>query len=149
MTQCPKCKTELEPTALKCTECGTRVASVCKNCGTINPINYTNCSNCNNVLIRICPDCKAANLPEATSCRKCGKDFTIQPISPPHYSAEKNSQQKVKAELIEAIKDVNFKIITLCGDSGTGKNLILRYVMNELKSPNLIWLTGTCTQLTQ
>lgn len=147
--QCPKCKTELESNALKCNVCGTRVASVCKNCGYINPITAIECSNCNNTLLRICPECNSANLPEAEACRKCGKDFKLTTIEPPKYNAEKNSQQKVKSDLIQAIKQGGISVITLSGESGTGKNLILRYVINELKNSSVVWLTGNCTQVTQ
>lgn len=148
--QCPKCKTELNNKTLKCPECGTRVASVCKNCGTVNSITATECSTCNRILLRICPDCNAANLPEANKCRKCGKDLTVQhTIKKPEYSAEKSSQQKVKSKLTDAIKDGNCNIITLNGDSGCGKNLLLRYVINDLKNSKLVWLMGSCTQISQ
>ena len=33
--QCPKCKTELDSKTLKCSNCGTRIASICKICGHI------------------------------------------------------------------------------------------------------------------
>lgn len=147
--QCPKCKTELESTTLKCNVCGTRVASVCKKCGHINPITAIECINCNNTLLRICPECNSANLPEAEVCRKCGKDFKVSAIEPPKYNAEKNSQQKVKSDLIQAIKQGGISVITLCGESGTGKNLIIRYAINELKNANVVWLAGNCTQVSQ
>ena len=51
--------------------------------------------------------------------------------------------------LLDAIKDADTSIITLSGDSGSGKNLVLRYVINDLKNAKLIWLQGTCTQVTQ
>lgn len=148
--QCPKCKKEIEEHSLKCVHCGTRLASVCKECGTINPITATECSNCHKVLLKICTECGAANLPDAKSCRKCGFEFVkIQNIPRPEYSVEKMSQQKAKAQLIEKIKDGNTRIIHLAGESGVGKNLVLRYAINDLKNANLIWLLGSCTQVTQ
>ena len=148
--QCPKCKTEVNNKLLKCSSCGTRIASICKDCGMINPINATECSRCHKVLLKICSECGAANLPEAKSCRKCKIEF-VNPniIKKPEYTAEMNSQQKVKTKLLEAIKNGKTSVISLCGESGSGKNLVVRYVMNDLKSANLIWLTGTCTQITQ
>ncbi len=148
--QCPKCKSEIEDNTLKCPSCGAKVASVCKDCGTINPITAKECSNCHKVLIRICTECGAANLPEAKACRKCGFEFVKPKYNPkPEYTAEMNSQQKVKAKLLDSIKDANTKIITLTGESGCGKNLVLRYTINELKNAKLIWLLGTCSQVTQ
>lgn len=148
--QCPKCKSEIKDNSLKCANCGARVALVCKNCGQINPITATECSGCHKVLIKICTECGAANVPEAKSCRKCGIEFVKPKFSPkPEYSASKSSQQKVKAKLLDAIKDCDSKIITINGESGLGKNLVLRYTINELKNAKLIWLLGTCTQVTQ
>ncbi len=148
--QCPKCKSEIKDNSLKCANCGARVALVCKNCGQINPITATECSGCHKVLIKICTECGAANVPEAKSCRKCGIEFVKPKFSPkPEYSASKSSQQKVKAKLLDAIKDCDSKFITINGESGLGKNLVLRYTINELKNAKLIWLLGTCTQVTQ
>jgi ribosomal protein L40E len=66
---------------------------------------------------KICDSCGAANLPNVKSCRKCGASFKemnkkeekITPV----YQGDYNSQQKVKAKLIEAIKNADTKIITV------------------------------------
>lgn len=151
--QCPKCKKEIEENSLKCSFCGAKAGSLCKDCGSYNPITATECANCGKVLLKICTECRAANLPDAKKCRKCGIEFTkpeiiadkVQPV----YFATMNSQQKIKAKLLEGIKDADKKIITLSGESGIGKNLVLRYSINDLKNAKLIWLLGTCTQITQ
>ncbi|MBE7711485.1 MAG: zinc ribbon domain-containing protein [Cyanobacteria bacterium SIG31] len=152
--QCPKCKKEIENNSLKCNFCKTKVASVCKDCGNINPITALNCSNCGKILLKICDECGAANLPNSTVCRKCGKSMVIEQQNKPQseqfvYSATMNSQQKIKAKLLEGIKNAESKIITLSGTSGLGKSLVLRYVINDLKNAKLVWLPGTCTQVTQ
>lgn len=148
--QCPKCKSEIKDNSLKCANCGARVALICKNCGHINSITETVCTNCNKVLIKFCSSCGAANVPEARTCRKCGNEFVKPKFTQKvEYSSTKISQQKAKAKLLDAIKDGNTRIITLNGESGVGKNLVLRYTINELKNANLIWLLGTCSQVTQ
>ena len=137
--QCPKCKKEIEDNSLRCSFCNTKVASVCKHCGTVNPINALECSNCHSILLKKCSECGAVNFPNAKTCRKCGFEFVKPKLNQkPVYSPEMNSQQKVKARLIEAIKDGNSTIITLRGDSGSGKNLVLRYAANELKNAKII-----------
>ena len=149
---CPKCKREIEQNSLKCSYCGIKLGSLCKNCGTYNSINKTECAKCGNVLLRICSECNSANLPDAKSCRKCGIQFVTEfdkkTVIKPQYNVA-NSQQKVKEKLIEGIKDADLKIITLSGESGSGKNLVLRHAINELKNARLIWLLGTCSQVTQ
>ena len=148
--QCPRCKKENIKNVLKCEHCGTKIASVCKTCGTINSITSVECSGCHKVLLKICPDCGAANIPAAKHCRKCQKELVKQDNSSGlKYKAETNSQQKVRQSFVGAIKDVNQKIITINAESGLGKNLVLRYVINDLKGANIIWLSSTCTQLTQ
>ena len=152
--QCPKCKQEIEDNSLKCSFCGAKVGSLCKSCGTYNLITATECSGCGKTLLKICQHCGSANLPNAKFCRKCQSEFETpkeesKPIEIPVYSATTYSQQKVKTKLLEAIKDADSKIITICGESGLGKNLVLRYSINELKNAKLIWLLGTCTQITQ
>lgn len=151
--QCPKCKKEIEENSLKCNFCGARVGTICKNCNTYNLITATECSGCGTALLKICSECGAANLPDAKECRKCGMEFISEEskaeLLQPIYFASMNSQQKIKAKLLEGIKDADSKVITLSGESGVGKNLVLRYTINELKNAKLIWLMGTCTQITQ
>ena len=153
--QCPKCKKEIDDNSIKCSNCGTKVAHACKNCGAVNPIRAKECAKCHAVLLKICTECGSANLPEASFCRKCGVEFVNSGVKTKkkavnaEYHSEKLSQQKAKANLLDAIKDADSSIITLKGESGCGKNLIIRYVANELKNANIIWLNGTCTQITQ
>ena len=156
--QCPKCKKEINDNSLKCKYCGAKVASKCKKCGAINPIRTIECTNCHSVLLKICTECGSANLPDSKACRKCGLAFvdgnnekqkTEKGSSIGEYRAERLSQQKARLTLIDAIKDADSSIITLNGESGSGKSLILRYAVNELKSAKIVWLTGTCTQITQ
>ena len=151
--QCPRCKKEIEDNSLICSFCNTKVGSLCKDCNTYNLITATECSQCGKKLLKICTECGSANLPNSNSCRKCGMEFLAEEeqeeLLHPIYFASLNSQQKIKAKLIEGIKDADIRIITLCGESGLGKNLILRSTISELKNAKLIWLMGTCTQTTQ
>ena len=155
--QCPKCKKDLDAKSVKCDRCGTRVATVCKKCGTVNPIRATECSNCHEVLLKICTECGSANLPNAKSCRKCGVEFVVKSNEQDSSAKTRNrenrmeykSQQKIKSALLDAIKDPDSTVISLNGDSGSGKNLVIRYVVNDLKKAKLVWLHGTCTQVTQ
>jgi ribosomal protein L40E len=102
--QCPKCKNEISAQSLKCEKCGTRVATVCKTCGTINPIRATECQQCHTALLKICTECGSANLPDAQFCRKCGVEFVHSGSVPKktrktlsvEYQAETFSQQKAK-----------------------------------------------------
>ena len=150
---CPKCKNEIEDNSLICPECNTKIGSFCKDCGNYNLITAEECSGCGKKLLRICSECGAANLPDSKICRKCGIEFlskeSEEELLQPIYFADMNSQQKVKSLLIEGLKDPEKKIITICGENGSGKNLVIRYAINELKDAKIAWLFGTCTQITQ
>ena len=150
---CPKCKAEIEDKSIVCNECGAKIGGLCKDCGAYNLINAEKCSVCGKELLKICTECGAANLPNADKCRKCGIVFNLEPMVDSQvklqYNYKLNSQQRAKARLLEGINNVDCKIITLSGDSGCGKNLVLRSAINELKESKLIWLMGTCTQTTQ
>ena len=151
--QCPKCKKEIKENSLKCDFCNTKVGSFCKKCNTYNIITSKNCINCNEPLLRICTECHSANLPNAKKCRKCGIEFINEEyqkdIKTPIHFANMQSQQKVKAQLYDGIKNAESRVITLSGESGVGKNLVLRYVISELRNAKLIWMLGTCSQNSQ
>ena len=151
--RCPRCKKEIKNNSIKCDYCNAKIGTICTDCSTYNPITAAVCSHCGKTLLKICSECNSANLPDAKSCRKCGIDFISEEeqaeLKQPIYFASTISQQKVKAKLIERIKDGDKKIITLSGESGCGKNLVLRHAIYELKNAKLIWLMGTCTQITQ
>lgn len=150
---CPKCKKEIEENSLRCDFCGTKVGSLCKKCGSYNMITAPTCSNCGNELLKICTECGAANLPDSEFCRKCKiefvslKDAISTTFSTSHVNL--NNQQKIKEKFVEGIKDSDFRVITIGGESGVGKNLVLRSGINELKNAKLIWMFGSCTQITQ
>ena len=75
---CPKCKTEISQTAIRCTNCGVKVRSKCPSCGLLNKVNALTCSKCNHELLRKCSSCGAYNLPTAKRCRKCSTSLIIR-----------------------------------------------------------------------
>ena len=150
---CPKCKKEIDDNSLKCSHCGVKIGSLCPKCGAYNLLTSIECSKCGKELLKICSECGAANLPNSKKCRKCEIEFVkkeeAQEKFQPVYSASMSSQQKIKAKLVEGIKDADVRIITVCGESGLGKNIVLRSAISELKNAKLIWLFGSCTQISQ
>lgn len=74
---CPKCKTEINETALRCPDCGVKVRSKCPACGTLNKANALKCVNCDKELLRRCSACGAFNLPASAVCRKCSNELVI------------------------------------------------------------------------
>ena len=140
---CPKCKKEIDNNTLICTHCSAKVASACKKCGTYNLITSTECSCCGEVLIQICPNCGAANLPKTISCRKCGKTFfkenTLNQANIPVYQANSNSQQKIKAKIVEAIKNADTKVITISGERA--RETVLMCLPGRVLSRSILGIT--------
>ena len=164
---CPKCKNEIPENSLKCSVCGTRVGRLCPNCKTHNVLTAHKCKNCGQELLKTCPNCGAANTTKSTECRRCGavlnkvlgqqKDVKQEEKvikkntiidSMPKYEAVYYSQTTAKDKLKEAVLNPEKKVIALTGDSGVGKNLVIRFVSGELKDSGLVWLNGTCSDNT-
>lgn len=156
---CPQCKTEISDESLKCPNCGAKVGRVCPNCKAHNPLTAHKCKNCDFVLLKMCPNCGATNMSKSTTCRRCGaslvaKDSDSQSEVPkksavvdvmPKYEAVYYSQQKAKDKLKENVLDDNIRVISILGDSGAGKSLVVKFVSSELKDDNTVWLTGKCS----
>ena len=157
---CPKCKNEIQENNLKCEACGTRVGRLCPNCKTHNVVTAHKCKNCGFELLKSCPNCGATNTSKATSCRRCGASFNKQKETKksessvivdvmPKYEAVYYNQKEAQDKLKEAVLSSDIKIIALNGESGAGKNLVIRFVATELKDSGVVWLTGKCTPHTK
>lgn len=168
---CPKCKKEIPEKALKCEFCGARIATFCKKCRAYNSIYNLNCVSCNNQLLKVCPSCKSVNLPNSSTCRKCNHVFApqqdvekikeIATVEEPkeveepqetinlNYDTELHSQQRAKEILVEGLTSLDKKIISLSGQQGIGKSIVLKSVMHELKEHEVTILFGECSAITQ
>ena len=157
---CPKCKKEIPASSLKCDNCGTRVGRVCPNCKEHNVVTAYQCKKCGYELLKNCTNCGATNVSKAKTCRRCGavlsddakskevvspadKNVTID--SMPKYEAVYYNQQDAKEKLKEALISHSKKVIALTGDSGAGKNIVIKFATEELQDKNFIWLTGKCS----
>jgi len=164
---CPKCKTELKENSLKCDNCGARVGRICPNCKTHNIVTAHKCKNCGFELLKTCPNCGAANTSKAATCRRCGafldkkhepakvQEENIVPKkntvidSMPKYEAVYYTQKNAKDKLKESVLNPEIKVIAVNGESGVGKNLVIRFVSTELKDNGIVWLTGKCSPHTK
>jgi len=66
-----------------------------------------------------------------------------------HVSPEGHTQQKAKELLIGGLLSQDKKILSLSGAKGSGKSIVLKSAMHELKDSEIVWLLGECSAITQ
>lgn len=147
--KCPICKKKVPDDTLKCPHCNARTGFTCKHCGTVNSIFNFTCTNCGKEILKRCSNCNSVNFPDSQKCRKCGFVFeqTIQEEEIPFYRPNLVSQKSAKNILVRGILSKDKQIFSLSGGKGTGKSLVLKTTIHELKS--FTWLYGKCTPITQ
>ncbi len=64
-------------------------------------------------------------------------------------SAESTSQLQAKELLKKAIIAQEVKILSLSGAKGSGKSVVLKTAIHELKDSEMVWLSGECSAITQ
>ncbi len=147
---CPICKKTIPDNTLKCPYCKARTGLICKKCGTINSLFEYNCKKCGTEILKLCPNCSSVNFPNTDKCRKCGYSFEKPAITDNitlEYCANMVSQQSAKELIIKGISSPEKKIFSICGEKGSGKSLVLKTIVKELK--DYLWLYGKCTPITQ
>lgn len=147
---CPTCKKQIPDNTLKCPYCKTRTGLICRNCNTVNSLFDYKCKNCGTEILKSCPNCGSVNLPESHKCRKCSYMFKKTDISDKinlEYPANLISQQSAKNILSRGIKSNDKKIFSLSGAKGSGKSLVLKSIMQDLKEYSFLY--GKCTPITQ
>ena len=65
------------------------------------------------------------------------------------YSPNLFTQSSAKNILVNTLLNTSVSIISLSGDSGIGKNIVLRATIEELKENQFVWLIGKSTPLSQ
>lgn len=154
--KCPVCKKTIPDNTLKCPYCKTRTGLICKNCNTVNSVFDLKCRTCGNEILKICPNCSSVNFPDSKKCRKCGYSFEEIPKEIEQeeeikleYPANLISQESAKNVLIKGILSRDKKIMSLSGEKGIGKTIVLKSVMQALMDKHYSWLYGKCTPITQ
>ena len=143
--KCPICKKTIDDNTLKCPYCNARTGLICKNCNTVNSIFDYKCKKCGTEILKLCPNCKSVNFPNAQKCRKCG--FMFEAPQTFEYQPNLVSQQSAKNIIVKGIQSKDKKIFSLCGEKGSGKSVVLKSIMQDLKNTSLLY--GKCTPITQ
>ena len=68
---CPKCKSEISDTALRCPHCNLKVKIHCPERKALIRFGLRICNRCGAEVLKICENCGSVNLAQAKVCRKC------------------------------------------------------------------------------
>ncbi len=144
---CPVCKKKINENTVKCPYCNARTGLLCPECHTVNSLSDLKCKKCGKELLKRCLNCGSVNYPNADKCRKCGTAFKISADEFLSYNPNLVSQKSAKNILVKGILSADKKIFSLSGEKGSGKSVVLKSVMQELK--DFAWIYGKCTPVTQ
>ena len=99
---CPKCKSEIADTVLRCPICNTKVKMFCPHCRSLIKFGLKKCNICGSELLKKCKNCGSINLASENICRKCKKPVNIvmeqdkQPISQENIYPAKEQETNLK-----------------------------------------------------
>ncbi len=156
---CPSCKSVNLPNAPKCRKCGLEFGipsaqNIKENITAPSPeptLNYEEGQ---------CPDSTIQENPSSQPALTRGEGENLQQNSETeevieqevinlNYEGEIYSQQMAKELLTKGIHDESKKIISISGKKGTGKSIVLKSAIHELKNVQITWLLGECTPISQ
>lgn len=161
-TLCKKCKAYNSIYNLNCVNCNNELLKICPACKSVNFPTATECRKCGHDFgikkieekrIEIEPQSNPSNTKSEVIEEKA-KEEESKPevISEPlnlNYNTELHSQQKAKEFLVAGLASADKKILSLSGQKGIGKSIVLKSTIHELKDHNFTWLLGECSAITQ
>lgn len=161
-TFCKKCHAYNSIYNLRCTSCKTELLKVCPTCKTVNFPNAEKCRKCDESFVQEGEkqETEKVSLREAEGDEAIQENDNevIQPYTPAEDSSasqlltsspESTSQQQAKELLKKAIISQEAKILSLSGAKGSGKSVVLKTAIHELKDSEIVWLSGDCSAITQ
>jgi len=163
-TICKNCSAYNPILKMNCVSCGKELLKICPECKSANLPSAKICRKCEYDFIKqpseivITQDSEpqilpveqensavAEPLPEVFEIKEDKQETPIQL----NYDIKFDTQQTAKEVLIKGIMSTDKKIISLSGQKGVGKSIVLKSAMNELKANQITWLYGECNPISQ
>lgn len=158
-TICKKCRSYNSIYNLNCSICKNPLLKICPSCKSVNFPNAAECRKCSYEFEergKRKEEREETNIEEAKTQR--GKDAkqeddyaSMHPgiFASSDLSTEFHSQQKAKEILVSGLLSVDKKVISVNGQKGVGKSVVLKSAINELREQEIVWLLGECSAITQ
>lgn len=161
-TVCKKCQTYNSIYNLNCTTCKNPLLKVCPACKSINLPNAANCRKCNFEFAAPKEEVvKQEEIPQVSPPPTAEIETQVElkaqeeeqlPSPEPinlNYSTELHTQQKAKEMLISGFLSESKKVLSISGQKGVGKSVVLKSAINDIRDKHFTWLVGECSALTQ
>lgn len=176
-TFCKNCNAYNSIYNLRCSGCNIELLKVCPACKTVNLPNVEQCRKCAQPFVveieeanskqqtanselslrgvseaddeAIQEENKDSVGVETPTYESSAKEENLSDLQPLNSSASGASQLQAKELLKKAIISQEAKILSLSGAKGSGKSVVLKTVIHELKDSEIVWLMGECSAITQ
>lgn len=163
---CKNCSAYNSVFNLNCISCNNELLKFCPQCQAVNLPEAEKCRKCGIGFTKIDEVTDTETLatenieeiaiqepePESESGSELEKKEEIieqEEPSPINYEVESHTQQRANELLIQGVLSNNTKFISLNGKNGTGKTIVLKSAMHNLKKNGFTWLYGACSCVTQ
>lgn len=162
-TICKKCHGYNSIYNLNCETCDNLLLKICPECKGVNFPQAKECRKCQYVFedrLKNLQTEEKESSPQPESMQSEQplqvEEASIEKVKPEpdekisfNYDTELYSQQHAKELLVSGLLSEDKKIISISGQKGIGKSIVLKSAINELKSQDIVWLVGECSATTQ
>lgn len=170
-TFCKKCSAYNSIYNLRCVNCNNELLKVCQSCKSINLVDSIKCRKCGFFLKKdkeLSHEIEESAVEEENVISEPQKlqdeqelETSAQPQPEPieeqapseeiflNSTPTLHSQQMAKDLLKQAFLSNDKKIISLNGEKGVGKTIVLKSAISEIERNEKIWLLGECSPITQ
>lgn len=163
-TFCKKCHAYNSIYNLNCEKCNNPLLKLCPSCKSVNLPNAAACRKCGHDFLSKAQEQKeeivekTSNNIDTESITNEVNEQVSQPLNlaseEPTLSqvisqGELFSQQKSKELITNGLLSIDKRVLSLSGQKGIGKSIVLKSIMHDLKDHEIVWLLGECSTITQ
>lgn len=153
---CKKCNAYNSIYNLNCANCNNELLKVCPSCKSVNLPSSVKCRKCG----FFSNEKKDATVKIEEQGIEDQQALVVDAVQTPEPQEEKEDlltnygvtlhpQQVAKELLKEALLSDKKKVISLNGEKGVGKTIVLKSAISEIEKDEKIWLLGECSPITQ
>lgn len=163
-TFCKKCHAYNSIYNLNCEKCQNQLLKLCPSCKSVNLPNAVSCRKCGHDFLSKVQDKKeefVEQISENQDADSIISEVSEEAAQPVNLASEEPtlsqvisqgelySQQKAKELIINGLLSIDKRVLSLSGQKGIGKSIVLKSTMHELKDHEIVWLLGECSTITQ